>query len=530
MMNTPIINHTFLKKLFVILLACLAVSCSKMGVKEIRFEEGHKIMLVGGSALLRYTVYPETAGEAEIEWRSSVPDVAYVLEGFIFAKSAGFTTITASCGHAYAELEVEVQDVYVKKASFSVSTLEVPAGGTASFELTSITPDYANATNIRFDINPGDREYFQVTNVVENTIEVSCSDNTPNGKKVTLYCSGLGDNSLADITLVAANRPLVSIGIKADASTVYKGSSVNLSATTNPASPTKNVSFEWSVADSKIASLTPEGANCKLTAISEGTTTVTLKETNSGKTAECYITVKPPRNIASLDLGLYAKCKENSDGSYSVSGLNEFPTDIVPDGHSVEMYLGLSDGYALCPNDCKASDIALTYTGNPYYKYSKPEAVDNSHPFVIPIKIKKRGDQCSYTAKFKGKTVTSPTFTAVVKSITMSYSRTKDFAVSYKKTVTPGATIYHPLGSDNDYATFYINSGDDFNPAGSTGSDYLTYGWCSANAWYYNLKSYSDRFPLTEGIITIYATWTYSGWYSFDLQDDPDIKWDLKLN
>jgi len=138
-----------MKKFAAVLLCLLAVACNKKAfIESITFTEPDLIeMLPGGIRMLNYVIVPASHQQAELIWSSTDPTVAEVQKGYLFAYKAGECVITAKYADVSASVNVKVNNVWVTKATYSVSYLEIPAGESRSFEVTSIVPSYANATN-----------------------------------------------------------------------------------------------------------------------------------------------------------------------------------------------------------------------------------------------------------------------------------------------------------------------------------------------------------------------------------------------
>lgn len=88
----------------------------KAPVEKIVFNKDKEELFIGNSIVLDVKVEPSNASK-ELTWTSSNPDVAYIENGIIYAKSLGTATIKASSGNIYQTVEINV----VKEKNYTVT-------------------------------------------------------------------------------------------------------------------------------------------------------------------------------------------------------------------------------------------------------------------------------------------------------------------------------------------------------------------------------------------------------------------------
>lgn len=515
------------------MICLLACACSKDGVEKITFSEkdNNVQMLVGGIRKLEFKITPEKTPLDAVTWQSSDPTVAEVIMGYVYAHEAGTATITASAGKASATINVQVNNLYVTHATFSTSSLEIPVGGVSSFEITSITPDYANESNILFEFNPADRDFFEITEKSGMKVSVKCKEGTPDGKTATLFCSGAGDNSLGKITVVAANRPLTSISIEGPQK-LRAGTSCELHAVAAPSNTTSATDFIWSSSKTSVLKVeaTGDGSMCTVTGISEGTSTVTLKEMNSSKSVSCIVTVLAARDYSKLDLCLYSGYVLNSDGTYSMTGKDEFPGTILPGARAVDMYLGLSDGMPLTMDDYAREDISVKVAGKIAYPYPCPDGGMGGQPFFVPVRINEINSSSTITVETPAGKKATKTFKTAIKSVTIEWRDSKDSFSGFQNhlfTLKLGGS--QSLSKWNvTLVTFCLNSGDEVNTWDIKEPAKMMFGSCSANAAYYDMTVPSDITSPYEGEYFLSSTLSL-GMHTFKLKDYPVVTWGINI-
>ena len=148
--------------------ATITVAIPAVLVQGVTIEGEDEIDLIVGEGLQLYaTVTPDDADNTQIDWESSHPNIVHVIDGFIFAITAGTATITVTtvCGNHTASVEVTVSIIPVEYFTLYCGTetgdaLEMELDDTRQFNVV-ILP--ANATHEGFEWESSDIDVVTVT-------------------------------------------------------------------------------------------------------------------------------------------------------------------------------------------------------------------------------------------------------------------------------------------------------------------------------------------------------------------------------
>ena len=244
--------------------------------KKVTLNKTELTLDIGKSEKLVATLDPANS-TSTIEWSSSNPSVAEVKNGVVTAKKGGSATITvktsndktATCKVIVKEKEVEVSAIKLNKTSLTLKK-------GASEKLTaSVTP--SNATNKNLTWKSSNNSIVEVnsgTVKAKKNGTATITVSTSNGKKATCKVT-VTDKTIA-VTKISLNKTSV---------TLSKGATAQLTATVSPSDATDKT-ITWSSSNTSVATV----KNGKITAIKDGTATITAKSSN-GKTATCKVTV-----------------------------------------------------------------------------------------------------------------------------------------------------------------------------------------------------------------------------------------------
>ena len=232
----------------------------------------------------------------KITWTTSDDTIAQVFKGgdvvILGPKygKAGECTITATTANGKtATCKVIVTNagssevVDPESVSLSETTKTLDLNGTKEFTLTAtITPSNAN-TSLTWASSKPDvatvTKGGKVTAVAKGTTTITVT--TANGKtatcNVTVVNTETGDVLPESISLSETTKTLDLNGTK----------EFTLTATIRPSNANKENTLTWTSSKPDVATVTKDG---KVTAVAEGTTTITVKTAN-GKTATCTVTV-----------------------------------------------------------------------------------------------------------------------------------------------------------------------------------------------------------------------------------------------
>ena len=206
------------------------------------------------------------------EWTSSNTKVATVdKNGKITGVDGGTATITAKIGEKSISYQVTVKAPLIS-INLNKSTMTLEKGKTGNLVVNynpTGTTDDKTVTWTTSDSKIAAVQNGKITAVGAGTATITAKV----GSK-TAQCK------------VTVTAPLVSISLDRNTMELEIGDSSTLNVNYNPTDTTDNKTVTWTTSDSKIATV----QNGKVTAIAEGTATITAKV--GSKTAQCKVTVK----------------------------------------------------------------------------------------------------------------------------------------------------------------------------------------------------------------------------------------------
>ncbi len=252
----------------------------------------------GDTLRLSATVLPSTATNKNITWKSSNTSVATVnSSGTVTAVANGTATITVTTADggytATCEITVDIASsttVAVTGVTLDKSMLTFTTAGETGQLIATVAP--ANATNKK------------LTWTSSNPTAVTVSDTG----LVTAVANGTSsitvtteDGGYMAMCYVVANLPITVTGVtlnRTSATLTSKGAILQLTATVTPTNaPDRSVT--WTSSNPSVATVTSGGV---VTAVANGTTTITVTTTDGNKTATCLVTVNIPVSVTGVTL------------------------------------------------------------------------------------------------------------------------------------------------------------------------------------------------------------------------------------
>ena len=264
------------------------------------------------SSYLTATVYPNNADDKTVTWTTSNPAVATVYNGKVTAAGSGTATITAKTANGKTDtctVKVEKKEILPEK----VTLLS-----------TALTLKETESTYLTATVYPNNADDKSVTWTTSNAAVATVS----NGK-VTAVGSGT-----ATITAKTANGKTATCIVKVEKKeilpekvtlastslTLKETESSYLTATVYP-SNADDKSVTWTTSNAAVATV----SNGKVTAVGEGTATITVKTAN-GKTATCTVKVEKkeilPEKVTLSSTSLTLKETESAYLTATVSPSN----------------------------------------------------------------------------------------------------------------------------------------------------------------------------------------------------------------
>ena len=239
----------------------------------------------GTSGTLSATVYPSNATDKSLTWSSSNTNVATVdSNGVVTATGPGSATITVRTndGGKTASCAVTVvQKYYLDLNGLLNGVNQTTLAGLGMADV------YVNGVLRADDVEdycvlwPAGTTY-EVTDIHAYDGKLYLGSSTEAALSGTI--TGNTSVRLAFVTKV----PVTGVTLNKTSLTLNKGASETLTATVSPSNAT-NKSVTWSSSNTSVATVDSNG---KVTAVSAGSTTVTVKTNDGGKTATCAVTVK----------------------------------------------------------------------------------------------------------------------------------------------------------------------------------------------------------------------------------------------
>ena len=249
-------------------------------VESVTLNKTEISLTVGDEATLTATVTPDNASNKNVEWSTSDSNVATVTDGKITAVKAGTATITVktSDGGKTATCTVTVTEKTHPVESVTLNKTEVSLTVGDEMTLTAtITPD--NASNKNVEWSTSDSNVATVTDGKVMAVKAGTAT-------IIVKTSDGGKTATCTVTVTEKTYPVESVTLNKTELSLVEGDETTLTATITPDNAS-NKNVEWSTSDSNVATVT----DGKVTAVKAGTTTITVKTSDGGKTATCTVTV-----------------------------------------------------------------------------------------------------------------------------------------------------------------------------------------------------------------------------------------------
>ena len=247
----------------------------------------------GGSETLTATIAPEGATDQTVTWSSDKEGVATVSSaGLVTAVAAGEATITVKTtdGGFTATCKVTVTDpvIAVTGVSLSKTTLSLETGGTATLTAT-VAPTGASDKTVTWRSK---KEGVATVSSAGLVTAVAAGDAT-----ITVKTTDGGFTATCKVTVT---DPVISVtGVTLNKTTLEleTGGSETLTATVAP-TDASDKTVTWSSNKESVATVDKDG---KVTAVTAGEATITVKTTDGGFTATCKVTVTDPVTDPGID-------------------------------------------------------------------------------------------------------------------------------------------------------------------------------------------------------------------------------------
>lgn len=260
-------------------------------VVSVAMDEKEKIMYVGQTTRLSYTLLPANANNNSVIWTTTNSKVATVdATGKVSAKSVGTTVIilkTLDGGFSvYCTLTVKRTATGVK---FDVSDLELKAGQSYNI-ITTMTPK--DSTDNALVWESSDTKVA----VVDDTGKVVAK---AAGKAIIMARTESGGVTYCKVTVT---QPVDGLLLNFSEKTIYIGDVFKLKVSVSP-SEASELGVTWKSSNPKVATISENG---EIEAFIGGVTVITCTTIDGGFAATCVITVKELVTIVKLDYENYS--------------------------------------------------------------------------------------------------------------------------------------------------------------------------------------------------------------------------------
>ena len=259
----------------------LTVTCpgEAVAVTGVALDTAAVTIIVEDTYTLTAAVNPAEATDNYVTWTSSNKAVATVADGIVTAVSVGTATITVTTVdggfNATCEVTVAPRPVTGVTLDKAEATLEVKETVTL---VATVTP--ANATNKNVTWTSNNAAVATVADGVVTAVSVGTA---------TIVVTTV-DGSLADTCIVTVNPISVkSVALDKTTLTLDIAQTATLVATVNP-TDAANQAITWSSNNTEVATVV-DGV---VTALAEGSATITVTTVDGGLTATCEVTVVDP--------------------------------------------------------------------------------------------------------------------------------------------------------------------------------------------------------------------------------------------
>lgn len=248
-----------------------------------------KAVYVGSSATLTPTFKPTYATNQNVTWKSSNTSVATVTSaGKVTGKSAGKATITCTTedGGFTASCTVTVM-IKTEGVTLNYTSAKLWKGNTLQL-VPTITPADATNKNVTWTSSN-----TKVANVSSTGLVTAVA-----GGKATITVKTNNSGKTATCTVTVLEN-CTGVKLEADTMKLYIGQNYSMKASVLPSTAT-NKEVIWSSDDKTVVKVSSTGL---LTAVKEGSATITVKTVNGGFTDTCLVTVtrKVPVTGVTLD-------------------------------------------------------------------------------------------------------------------------------------------------------------------------------------------------------------------------------------
>ncbi len=276
----------------------LKVSTWFPGVSGVSLDKESLTMTVGDTANLTATVIPDSASDRIVSWSVSPEGIARVENGRVMALAEGTATVTATTnsGGFTASCTVTVYP-HVSGVTLTPSALSLKIGDDPFTLNAIVSPDNALNRTVNWSSSAP-----SVAAVDENGSVTAVADGTAT---ITVTTDDGGYTASCVVTVI---QPVTGVTLAPDILSMKVGDEpAQLTANVLPAGASDKTVI-WTSSAPSVAAVDDNG---RVTAVADGTATVTVTTRDGGFTASCEVTVIQPVTGVRLEpshLSLYVGC------------------------------------------------------------------------------------------------------------------------------------------------------------------------------------------------------------------------------
>lgn len=260
------------------------VNAKPVPVSSVSLSEKELKLVVGDKATLTATVLPEDATDKSYTWSSSDDKIATVKDGEVEAIAPGKATITVTTTNggktATCEVTVEAPVVNVSSVSVSPEAVELVEGSKATLTAT-VLPEDATDKTVSWSTSDS-----KIATVKDGQLEAIA----PGTATITVTTTDGGKTASCKVTVKAKTIAVTGVKISKSELELKVGEEASLTATVEPETAS-NKNVVWSADPESVVKVSKDG---KVTAVAEGTGTVTATTEDGGFKASCKVTVTTP--------------------------------------------------------------------------------------------------------------------------------------------------------------------------------------------------------------------------------------------
>jgi uncharacterized protein YjdB len=255
-------------------------------VTGLKLSSSEKVVYMGETTTIGYTVLPTTAGNKKVTWSSTKPSIATVnaSTGLITPVAVGETTIIARTVEGNF---MGTCTVYVKEQAKGIT-----------IDLRDVVVRVGEEYQIPYKLNPTTSTEAKITWTSTNSAVATVTDKgvvkgVTQGS--TIIMAKLANGEIAYCNVVVEEE-VTGLQLNYDRKTIYKGKTFTLKATVTPNGAT-NPAVTYSSSNEKVCTVSSKG---KVTGKKPGTAIITVTTKENGYKAFCVVTVK--QNVTKIKL------------------------------------------------------------------------------------------------------------------------------------------------------------------------------------------------------------------------------------